>query len=185
MPMTAGWDRDVLPWLSSKGAATIAHPGGNLLSHLRRTADRLVEWDAGPSLVLAGLCHAAYGTHGFAVALIPVAERSALARLIGGEAEAIVYAYCSVDRMHGLPGVDGVGVTVRDRFTGAETTPSPEVLRQLIELSSANELDVLLHVPEAARPQVAAWLSRCSRLASPRAGVAVSAALRTMNPGGA
>lgn len=177
-PMTAEREAAVVRWLASKGAESIPHPGGHLLAHLRRTAARLSEWGAPAPLVAAGLCHAAYGTHGFAPSLLPLTERATLVEVAGVEAEAIVYAYAAVDRVHGLPGVDGAGVTVRDRFTGREAEPAAESLRQLVELSCANELDVLLHGPESARAAIAAWLARASRLASPRAAEAVEAALR-------
>ena len=55
--------------LAERGAAQVAHPGGNLLEHLARTAARLQSWGAAPELVAAGACHAAYGTAGFPSAL--------------------------------------------------------------------------------------------------------------------
>jgi pimeloyl-ACP methyl ester carboxylesterase len=176
--MTPDLEGAILRWLSSNGADAIAHPGGTLLSHLRRTAAHLAEWGAPTPLVVAGLCHAAYGTDGFRASLLPVSRRSALIEVIGAEAEAIVYAYAAVDRAHGLPGIDGARTTVRNRFSGAEVTPGVDELRQLIDLSCANELDVLLHGPEPGRAAVAAWLARCSRAASPRAAAAVAKALR-------
>ncbi len=176
--MTPDQEGAILRWLSSNGADAIAHPGGSLVSHLRRTASYLADWGAPTPLVVAGLCHAAYGTDGFGRSLLPVSRRGALIEVIGAEAEAIVYAYASVDRARGLPGIDGARTTLRNRFSGEEITPGADELRLLIELSCANELDLLLHGPELGRTAVAAWLARCSRAASPRAAAAVAEALR-------
>jgi pimeloyl-ACP methyl ester carboxylesterase len=176
--MTSDLEAAILRWLSWRGADAIAHPGGTLLSHLRRTAARLADWRAPTPLRIAGLCHAAYGTDGFRTSLLPVSRRSALSELIGAEAEAIVYSYASVDRTHGLPGIDSAATTVRNRFSGEEVIPRPDELRQLIVLSCANELDVLLYGPLQGRAAVSAWLARCSLAASPRAAAAVTEALR-------
>jgi hypothetical protein len=59
----------VIQLLTDLGAARIEHPGGTLLAHLERTRSRLAAWHARPALQLAGLCHAFYGTDGFATAL--------------------------------------------------------------------------------------------------------------------
>ena len=127
-------------------------------------------WGAAEPLVAAGLCHAAYGTDGFPVSLLDVAQRPELAAIIGRDAEAIVYAYGSLDRAHGLPGVDTPdGSTLRDRFTGRLYEPSDEDLQQLVDLTCANELDLFLCGPEAMRPHIANWLTRCCRCASPAA----------------
>src|SRR5688572_20830428 len=92
-------------FLDDHGAATIDHPGGTLLAHLRRTHDRLFIWNAPDWLRLAGLCHAAYGTDGFATALIDHDEagRDELAGIIGFAAERVVYFYASCDRDYLYP----------------------------------------------------------------------------------
>jgi len=55
-----------------------------------------------------------------------------------------VYAYCSDDRAMGLTG-SGRDAALRDRFTGTYWVPSEAQRRALVELSTANELDVLRH----------------------------------------
>jgi len=131
-------------FLRERGAHLIAHPGGTLLAHLERTRDRLLSFAAEDALVRAGLCHAAYGTDGFPQPLQPLDRRSELTELIGNEAEAIVYAYCSCERGHGLPGLNGHD-DMKDRFTGALWTPPHTLASQLAELTAANELDLCLH----------------------------------------
>ncbi|SDC76204.1 DUF6817 domain-containing protein [Actinokineospora iranica] len=133
-------------FLAARGAAELAHPGGTLLAHLGRTRDALVAWGARPALQLAGFAHAAYGTAGFPQSLVSLAERHVLVDLVGGEAEAIVYAYCALDREFSYPRL--LSRVVRDRFTGVESRAEPALVRDLVELTFANELDVLAQSPE-------------------------------------
>ena len=133
-------------FLRSRGAEGIAHPGGTLYAHLGRVADRLADWAAPPELQLAGLCHAAYGTDGFDVALLSVAERPVLVDVIGPRAEALVYRYGSCARSVVYPQIGGPGpVRFTDRFTGTADEPADADLRAFLELTAANELDVLAH----------------------------------------
>ncbi|GHE27992.1 hypothetical protein CP980_03550 [Streptomyces vinaceus] len=92
-----------LALLRELGAGDLDHPGGSLLAHLERVHARLGVWGARPALRLAGLCHAFYGTDGFATALLPVGRRAELAAVIGAEAEEIVYFYASCDRAASYP----------------------------------------------------------------------------------
>jgi pimeloyl-ACP methyl ester carboxylesterase len=128
----------LLELLAARGADAWPHPGGTLLAHLRRTARRLESWGASRELIIAGLCHAAYGTAGYPRPLFDVADRARLREDIGDEAEAIVYAYCALDR-------EVRGRELRDRFSGEYWLPSARMQRQLAELTVANELDVVEH----------------------------------------
>jgi hypothetical protein len=89
--------------LASRGAAGIPHPGGTLLAHLERVHALLAQWGARPALRRAGLCHAFYGTDGFAVALGDPSRRDELASMVGEEAERLVYLYASCDRGFSYP----------------------------------------------------------------------------------
>lgn len=129
--------------LSRLGAATIEHPGGTLLAHLKRVHDRLGRWGAPPAVRIAGLCHAAYGTDGFAVALLPVERRGELAEVIGTRAESLVYFYASCDRARSYRDL----ATFTDRFTGRTFAPSPRQQRAFAELTAANELDLVAASP--------------------------------------
>lgn len=131
-------------FLLSHGADGIPHPGGTLLAHLRRVADQLAAWDAADDVVLAGLCHASYGTAGFATALLPVERRSELVDVIGPAAEAMVYRYASCDRDATYPLLGGSGpVRWVDRFTGQIRSVEPAELHPFTEITVANELDVI------------------------------------------
>ncbi|WP_184939629.1 DUF6817 domain-containing protein [Kitasatospora kifunensis] len=150
MPIDPERGDEVVALLHSLGAAEIEHPGGTLLAHLRRVRAILAGWGARPELQLAGLCHACYGTDGFATALLPpdAPARAELARLIGAAAEEIVYRYASCDRKASyatLPHADGA---FHDRFAGTAFVPSPQQRRDFAELTVANELDLLQVSPE-------------------------------------
>ncbi|MFE9629863.1 DUF6817 domain-containing protein [Streptomyces sp. NPDC006463] len=133
---------EAVAWLRELGAERVAHPGGTLLAHLGRVRELLAAWGARPALQQAGLCHAFYGTDGFATALLPVTRRAELAAVIGAEAEAIVYFYASFDRAVSYPVLGEEKAAVRDRFTGLAHSPAPRLRRDFAELSAANELDL-------------------------------------------
>ncbi|WP_329395657.1 DUF6817 domain-containing protein [Streptomyces melanogenes] len=138
-------------FLRGRGAARMPHPGGTLLEHLGRVRGLLAEWGADSRIQAAGLCHATYGTDGFDEPLLPVTERAVLAELIGERAEELVYLYASCDRGVVYPQLGGVEpVAFRDRFTGARHTPDEADLRAFVEITAANELDVMAHNAELA-----------------------------------
>lgn len=149
------------------------HPGGTLLAHLLRVRRTLADWGAEPAVQAAGLSHAAYGTDGFDRALLPVAERGTLAELIGERAEALVHLFGSCDRAKVYPRLGaGQPVVFRDRFTGEEHVPAEADLRAFMEITAANELDVLSQNEEpAARygPGLSALFRRARSLLSARA----------------
>jgi hypothetical protein len=169
-------------FLVAHGADRIEHPGGTLFEHLGRTARRLESWGARPALVAAGFCHAAYGTDGFPRSLVDIDRRADLTRLIGPEAEGLVYVYACCDRAYGLPTPDKRGRTdMRDRFTRNVFVPRDDVLRSIVELTCANEIDVLLQSPglsASARREISRILLECRPLASARASSAIDDAIR-------
>ncbi|MEV5981919.1 DUF6817 domain-containing protein [Streptomyces sp. NPDC052114] len=139
--------------LTELGAARLDHPGGTLLAHLDRVRDRLAGWGARPALQRAGLCHATYGTGGFAPVLLHPADRSRLRDAIGPEAEALVFLYASCDRRPTYASIAtttadrraacaGPAIRFHDRFTGRTWLPAPSRLRDFAELTAANELDI-------------------------------------------
>ncbi|MBT2480768.1 DUF6817 domain-containing protein [Streptomyces sp. ISL-94] len=132
----------VVAWLRELGASRIEHPGGTLLAHLVRVRDLLGSWGARPALQRAGLCHALYGTDGFASALLPLDRRAEPAAVIGVEAEEIVYLYAACDRAASYPSLADREAAFRDRFTGRVHSPAVSLRRDLAELSAANELDL-------------------------------------------
>lgn len=131
--------------LRTRGADHIAHPGGTLLEHLQRVRGLLRDWGASAGVQLAGFCHACYGTAGFEVTLLDLAERPRLVEVIGAEAEAAVYLYGSCDRAYVYPQLGHPAVEFQDRFTEVSTTPGQRSLRAFVQITAANEWDVVPH----------------------------------------
>ena len=129
--------------LRARGADTIAHPGGVLLAHLQRTRALAIELGASPELAIAALCHAAYGTDGFAVALLDLAERSTLREVIGVPAERLVYVYGACARRETYARLAELPLVVADRFTGERHELDADDATCFALLTIANELDVL------------------------------------------
>ncbi|MFE5476346.1 alpha/beta fold hydrolase [Nocardia sp. NPDC056541] len=135
------------------GAEEIEHPGGTLHAHLRRVHALVVEWNATPRTRLAAICHASYGTDGFAVELLPTTDRPRLATVIGHDAERLVYLYGGCDRERTYRDLGREPLSVIDRFTGTSTLVGGAELHDFAVLTIANELDVArhAHLPPSAR----------------------------------
>lgn len=122
---------------------------------------------APPDVQLAGLCHATYGTDGFDNALLAPSDRATLAEVIGQDAEALVYRYGSGDRRAVYPRLGEPGpVPFTDRFTGRVDQPTEAELRAFVEITVANELDVLAHNPALAAEHAGALWRLFSRVRS-------------------
>jgi len=160
-------------FLLAHHADRVGHPGGTLYDHLGRVARTLADWGAGEDVRLAGLCHAAYGTDGFDHVLLPVDDRKSLREVIGEPAESLVYLYAACDRRSVYPRLDGTTpVDFTDRFTQEFVTVEEPQLRAFLEITAANELDVLARQPVMLAqyaPSLLAMFSRCRELLSPAA----------------
>jgi len=142
------WEQPALELLVERGAGAIDHPGGTLLEHLGRVRSLLRGWGATDEVQGAGLCHACYGTDGFAVSLRDLDERDQLCEHIGTRAEAWVYLYASCDRRVVYPGLGRPGLLrFRDPFTGATSDVPEHDAAVLTELTAANELDIVIVNP--------------------------------------
>ena len=171
--------------LEGTSAEQVEHPGGNLRDHLERTAELLADFDSHPALCTAGLLHAAYGTDGFAQALLPLADRPLLEGLVGEEAERLVYLYAACDRRCFYESLLDGRTDYRDRFCGTRRSLSPGEVRDLVELTFANELD-LAHHDKSFRTRHGAVLvplfRRCQRWASGRAYLCFSKTFEVDGP---
>ncbi|MFB7597063.1 DUF6817 domain-containing protein [Streptomyces sp. NPDC056160] len=167
----------VVQYLRSRGAESMPHPGGTLLEHLLRVSHRLAAWGADADVQLAGMCHAAYGTDGFAESLVDLSDRAVLAGLIGERPEALVYLYGSCERAVTYPRLHtSPSPAFRDRFTQRDVDPRTEDVRAFLEITAANELDVFEHDEDLAA-RYGPWLYRLMQsvrdLVSPEAWNAV------------
>ncbi len=143
--------KNVEDFVLSVGGAAVAHPGGDLASHLRRVADKLQNWGVRREIVDAGHLHAAYGTDGFGYAVMGADARLELVDLVGVEAEALISLYCRCHRDASYPSWATATPIVVDRYTG-ETVAISEAQREaLIVITVANEIDVLSHDPKLLR----------------------------------
>jgi pimeloyl-ACP methyl ester carboxylesterase len=129
----------------SLGADKLEHPGGTLLAHLGRVHDLTLQWNAASQTQLAAICHASYGTDGFPHALLPVTDRLRLQRVIGSDAEALVYLYGACDRGRTYPLLGEHPLPMTDRFTSTVTAIDGALLHDFAVLTIANELDVARH----------------------------------------
>ncbi|MDE0043042.1 MAG: hypothetical protein OXT74_13465 [Candidatus Poribacteria bacterium] len=130
-------------FLNSYDTGEIAHFNGDFFSHLRRTADLLIKWGNNEYVCLAGLCHAVYGTQGFQLGILKPDERHLLHEVIGRDAEEVAYFYCSCDRSCLYPtiGASG-GFKFHDRFTGDRFEPSERMVRDFLEVTFSNEVEL-------------------------------------------
>lgn len=84
--------------LVQAGAAQRSHGPGILLDHLLGVHRLLEQWEARQALRVAGLFHSVYGTKHFSAPLFFPADRSALRRTIGDDAEHLAWAYSHLER---------------------------------------------------------------------------------------
>jgi len=142
----------VNPDLRVLGADAIAHVAGSLAAHLERTEGWLRRFGAREALCRAGRYHAIYGTAGIHAALVPLANRRAVAAAIGNEAEAIVYRYAACDRDRFHPRIGGAHeCRFADRFARCDCAVTPAELRDFCELTLVNELDLVATSPQFRR----------------------------------
>jgi hypothetical protein len=163
------------------GAEGVDHPGGSLLSHLKRVSALLGGWGARPALCAAGLGHAFYGTDGFATALVELSHRDDVRQALGEEAEGIVYRYAACDRKFSYPDLADPAGLFRDRFTGETHVPTDEQRRDFVELTVANELDLMIVNPEMRARYGEALdglFTRCREYLSERGWLAVRQVMR-------
>jgi hypothetical protein len=83
------------------------------------------------------------------VTLVDPARRDVLRDAAGPAVEALVYRYAACDRSLTWPDLARTGV-LHDRFDGGTETLSPADLRDLVDLTIVNELDVVEHSAELA-----------------------------------
>ncbi len=131
--------------LQAMGAGEFAHLNGSLIEHLSSTAQLLRKWQARTVLCDAGLYHAAYGTAGFDEKMLSLAQRSDVAILIGKEAEALVYLYCSCDRDFTFSRLGTSNeIQFKGRFTANTFNLTQQQAENFCELTVANELELVI-----------------------------------------
>jgi hypothetical protein len=136
-------DRQILRKLQDLGAQDVGHVNGSLLSHLQGTCGLLRRWGNRQAVCHAGLCHAVYGTEGFRHALRGDSERKEIAAVIGEEAESLVYLFGACDRDYFYKQLlREQELRYRNRLTRETVSLTPDAVRDLCELTLANELEI-------------------------------------------
>lgn len=142
-------------------AAALAHSGRSFLEHLLCTWRILADWRMPVAVCRAGFMHSAYSTSFYPHALFRLDERETVRRLIGREAEDLVFRFCTMDRpdfWDGLVQNRGVGtLTYPDRLrAGARVRVARKTLGNLLIMESAN----IAEQSRAADAGPAPWMSR-------------------------
>jgi len=93
------YDQQLHDYISTSIPEALAHTGASSFdSHLKGVQSVLRNWGSDEVLVNAGLFHSIYGTEGFQGYKLPLSKRADIRKLIGREAERLVWIFCMVDR---------------------------------------------------------------------------------------
>jgi hypothetical protein len=87
-----------LSFLRKANTEGMQHSDRGLFDHLLGTRQLLVEWGARPTLCDAGLFHSIYSTEHYELKAIPLSMRDEVRRMIGDEAESLVWVFCMMRR---------------------------------------------------------------------------------------
>ena len=135
--------------LANLGVGDFEHLDGTLIEHLTNTKALLCQWGASLELQDAGLYHAAYGTAGFDENFISINQREKIAKIIGKDAEEIVYQYCACDRQYFFKQFGNTEKLIfKNRFNNEQYHLSGEMLKSFCELTAANEIEIALGNPK-------------------------------------
>jgi hypothetical protein len=136
--------QNLLKALADIGAGEFDHINGQLIAHLEGTYRYLKAWSNREALCIAGLFHAVYTTDGYAHQLADLEHRDNIIKLIGAEAENIVYYYAACDRdyFYARIGRDK-DFSYRNRFNDEESSLNPQLFCDLLELTIANEIEIV------------------------------------------
>jgi len=86
-------------WLKEKTRG-FRHSGRSFYRHLKGVHDLLRDWGNPEPVCIAGLFHSVYGTNSYKRKAISTRYRGELQKLIGHEAENLVYSFCTQDRRY-------------------------------------------------------------------------------------
>ncbi|MFL9996737.1 hypothetical protein PQR34_35395 [Paraburkholderia sediminicola] len=142
------------------GTDEILHFGRPLTAHLIETGRWLARWGSQPTLVAAGAFHSIYGTEEFREKAVPVERRSEIRKIIGEEAEDLVYLFCMADRRALFSGQAAAPYCVSLPSMDTHVELDEFTFAALIELEAANIVDGALHQPDAPPTAGSFWLAR-------------------------
>jgi hypothetical protein len=132
-------------FLRSVGAESLEHTGKTYLAHTSAVYHDLKRWGCSDAVCRAGLFHSIYGTEEFKRFALPLERRDEVRALIGERAELLAYWNCAMWRLSFDKALErGVApLTVVDRLTGGEFTPSPAEFDDLCRVHLCDWLEQL------------------------------------------
>ncbi|ARN76321.1 DUF6817 domain-containing protein [Oceanicoccus sagamiensis] len=135
--------------LKALGVGEFEHLNGNLETHLYETYQLLVNWGNPDFVCDAGLYHAVYGTQAMKDLGIPCKEfspsdRPNIRKIIGNNAENLVYLYGACDRDYFYPQIGSPNPIYRDRFDQSEKRLPGSTMQNILEITMANELQLCI-----------------------------------------
>ena len=124
-------------------AAALGHSRRSFLEHLVGTWRILADWRMPVAVCRAGFMHSVYSTSFYPHALFGLDERSTVRSMIGREAEALAFRFCTMDRRDFWDGLVRKRrsriLTYRDRCrAGAPVRVARRTLDRLLIIESAN-----------------------------------------------
>lgn len=144
--------------LTHLGADEVDHHGRALTEHLLGTWRLLEEWRNPPSVASAGAFHSVYGTEEFKTKTLPLSKRSAIAALIGSEAEELVYLFCLADRRGFYKQPDSGPFSVLLPANGERIEIDNRIYASLLEIEAANIVEQAMHQTAVPDHVVSFWL---------------------------
>ena len=139
----------IIEQLESFGVLENTHSHSTLLDHLKGTYNILKNWEVEEALCLAGLCHSIYGTESYKKETVSLDQRSVINKLIGKEAEELVYLFGAHQKENFWDFLDRENsFVIHDRFTYQVVPVSYQQISQLVTLTLANWLEQRPRVDE-------------------------------------
>jgi hypothetical protein len=172
--MSAGLDEKI-KFLKAQGAETQDYSGRPLLEHLRGTHDLLKAWHRRSTVCDAGLFHSVYGTEHFAPVTLESSLQFLVKKLIGEEAERLVWIFAVLDRESfdkNIPKKNGYSVV--DRTNGKTIPLSSTEWLDLVDITFANTLEAMPHISWFLRRNCRKYLKQFGFVTPPPAKEALS-----------
>lgn len=182
-PSTMSVPEQAFRQLRALGADAFAHVNGSLALHLQGTEALLRRWGNREAVCLGGLYHAVYGTDRITGSLADLGMREAIAAVLGSEAEELAYLYgaCARETFHPRIGTPDQ-LMFADRFAACEYPISASRLRDLCEITVANEVDLALANARFRGKHGADLIDFFERMRGLASEAALSAARETLRP---
>lgn len=131
---------DLRGYLEALQAHRVPHSARSLLEHLVGTHDILHSWNCAVPVCRAGMFHSIYGTNAFGFQRLDMQDRDLVIRMVGEEAEHLIYLFCVSDRLDAF--FEAIDVRMlRHRYTGAMLPVDEATARRLVAIECANLIE--------------------------------------------